>query len=118
MLEAVSLPPDPIEPGSDKSSHGFILEAKRNRHPHAATSGIDLQMQVLDVLADYLHGESADLDIVALSSHAASIRPRHGPNNATDLDIEGAEQTILGTYEGGKGVQPTPGHGVKASMVS
>ena len=47
-------------------------------HPHPAVRRIDAEVQVLDVLADDLDGQPADVDLVLLSTHSGSS-PAPGP---------------------------------------
>lgn len=57
-LELASLPLDPGQP------HGFVVDPQRRGYPCPAFGGINSHMQVLDVFADHIDGESAYSNLV------------------------------------------------------
>ena len=58
---------DPGEFGNHGEAHGFIVDAQRRSDAHPAIGWIDSEVQVLDVLANHLHGEAMNGDLMGLS---------------------------------------------------
>lgn len=75
-LELCPLSANPGQPRDDGEPHRVVIQAKRRGDAHPPLRGIDAQVQVLDVLADDLDLNTADLDAGAFSTHVAPSQSR------------------------------------------
>ena len=75
-LELRPLPANPGQPGDHGQPHRVVVEAQWRGDPDSSLWGVDAQVQVLDILADDLDLDAADLDAGAVSTHVAPSQSR------------------------------------------